>query len=306
MQNQRTTAESPWTIIKVIQWATNYFKTHDIDSPRATAEILLAHALKCTRMDLYLNHDQPLVTRELDVFKSLIKRRIKREPVAYIVGVREFWSMDLEVTGDVLIPRPETECLVEAALDLCAQHSASHSLRVLDVGTGSGAIVLALASVQMEHVYFASDLFFNAATLASKNAARHGLSNKVRFFVGDWFATLNPQKSRFDMILSNPPYIPSAVIPKLQPEIHLFEPLAALNGAKDGLGSIRAIISCAHLYLNPNGMLLLEIGHEQKKDVDRIACECGHYQDILFKKDYSGCDRVVQMRKKNQISSSAS
>jgi release factor glutamine methyltransferase len=254
--------------------------------------------LKCTRLDLYLNHDQPLVTRELDVFKSLIKRRIKREPVAYIVGVREFWSMDLEVSRDVLIPRPETECLVEAALDLLAQHTACHSMRILDVGTGSGAIVLALASVQMDHVYFASDLFFNATTLARRNAERNGLRNKVRFFVGDWFATLNPLKSRFDMILANPPYIPRSVIPQLQPEIHRFEPLAALNGAEDGLRSIRAIIGTAYLYLNSNGSLLLEIGHEQKKDVDRIACECGHYQDILFKKDYSGYDRVVQLRKR--------
>jgi release factor glutamine methyltransferase len=298
MQNQPTSGDSPWTIIKIIQWATSYFKSHDIDSPRTTAEILLAHALKCKRIDLYINHDQPLVTDELDIFKGLIKRRITREPVAYIIGVREFWSMDLEVTRDVLIPRPETECLVEAALDLLAQNSASHSMRILDVGTGSGAVVLALASAQRGHVYFASDLFFKAARLARKNADRHGLLGKVHFFVGDWFSTLNPLKCGFDMILSNPPYVPCSVIPELQPEIHRFEPLAALNGARDGLRSIREIIGSAHLYLNPNGLLLLEIGHDQKKDVDRIACECGHYQAILFKKDYSGYDRVVEMRKK--------
>ena len=298
MQNQRTSGDSPWTIIKVIQWATNYFKTHDIDSPRATAEILLAYALKCKRIDLYINHDQPLVAGELDMFKGLIKRRITREPVAYIVGVREFWSMDLEVTQDVLIPRPETECLVEAALDLLAQNSSPHFMRILDVGTGSGAIVLALASTQRGHVYFASDLFFAAARLARKNAERHGFLGKVHFFVGDWFASLHPLKTKFDMILSNPPYVPRSVIPELQPEIHRFEPLAALNGTKDGLRSIREIIGSAYLYLNPNGMLLLEIGHDQKKDVDRIASDCGHYQAILFKKDYSGYDRVVQMRKK--------
>jgi release factor glutamine methyltransferase len=297
MQNQQTAGDLPWTIIKVIQWATNYFKTHSIDSPRATAEILLAHALKCNRIDLYINHDQPLVAAELDTFKSFVKRRIKREPVAYIIGVKEFWSMEMEVNRDVLIPRPETECLVETVLDLLEQNSAEDSMRILDLGTGSGAIILALANAQRGHVYFASDLFFKAASLARKNAKRHGLLGKAHFFVGNWFSALNPQKSGFDMILSNPPYVSTSMIPKLQPEIHRFEPLAALNGAEDGLRSIREIIGSAYLYLNPNGLLLLEIGHNQKKDVDRIASECGHYQDILFRKDYSGYDRVVQMRK---------
>ena len=146
MQNQPTSGNTHWTIIKVVQWATSYFKTHDIESPRVSAEILLAHTLKCERIDLYLNHDQPLVADELSRFKTLIKRRINREPVAYIIGVKEFWSMDLEVTRDVLIPRPETECLVEAALDLLSENSGSQSRRILDVGTGSGAIILALAS----------------------------------------------------------------------------------------------------------------------------------------------------------------
>ncbi len=300
MAEKKNTAtdKAQWTIIKLIRWATSYLKTHDIDNPRATGEILLAHALKVNRIDLYLNYDQPLVAEELNTFKTLIKRRIRREPVAYILGAKEFWSLDLTITQDVLIPRPETECLVEVALNLISKIPASQSQRILDLGTGSGAIVLALVSQQPRHVYFASDYFNKAAELAGRNAARHGFSGRVHYFVGDWLAPLNPEKSEFDMIVSNPPYIPSQVIGKLQPEIHRFEPLAALDGDQDGLSCFRKIIGCAHHYLKPHGVLLLEIGHEQKDDIHRIVSDCDFYDDFNHSKDYSGCDRVVWMRKR--------
>ena len=287
-----------WTIIKLIRWATSYLKTHDIDSPRATGEILLAHALKVKRIDLYLNFDQPLVAEELNTFKRLIKRRLRREPVAYILGAKEFWSMDLKVTQDVLVPRPETECLVEAALNILSKISSSQPQRILDLGTGSGAIVLALASQQPRHIYFASDYFRKAIALANRNATRHDLSGQIHLFVGDWFSPLNPEKSGFDMIVSNPPYIPSRVIDKLQPEIHRFEPLAALNGDQDGLSCFRKIIGSAHNYLKPHGALLLEIGHDQKDDVRRIVSACDFYEGFSYNKDYSGYDRVVWMRKR--------
>ncbi len=291
-------SKTQWTIIKLIRWATSYLKSHDIDSPRVTGEILLAHALKLKRIDLYLNYDQPLVVEELSAFKTLIQRRIRREPVAYILGAKEFWSLDLKITRDVLIPRPETECLVEAALDMLSKIPSLQSQRILDLGTGSGAIILALASQQSHHVYFASDYSKRAVELAGRNAARHGFSGRIHFFVGDWLAPLNPEKSGFDMILSNPPYIPSQVIGKLQPEIHQFEPLAALNGDLDGLSCFRKIIGSAHYYLKPNGVLLLEIGHEQKDDVHQFVSECGFYDNFNHAKDYGGYDRVVWMRKK--------
>ena len=141
--NDKTTAAtdtSHWTIIKLIRWAASYLKSYDIDSPRATGEILLAHALHLNRIDLYLKYDQPLVADELQSFKALIKRRVRREPVAYILGIKEFWSLELEVNADVLIPRPETECLVETALDLMSRESSRLPQRILDLGTGSGAI----------------------------------------------------------------------------------------------------------------------------------------------------------------------
>ena len=291
------TTESKWTIIKLIRWATTYLKSYDIDSPRATGEILLAHALQCSRIDLYLKHDQPLVADELQKFKILIKRRIRREPVAYILGFKEFWSLDLEVNSNVLIPRPETECLVEVALDHLSGSSARPPQRILDLGTGSGAIVLALISQQPRHIYFASDRYRPAVELACRNARRHELSQMIHFFVGDWLSTLNRSMPGFDMIASNPPYIPSAVIGGLQPEIHRFEPSAALNGGGDGLGCYRKIIGTAHNHLNPDGVLLLEIGHDQKDHIRQIADDCGRYTDFICSKDYSGCDRVVMMKK---------
>jgi release factor glutamine methyltransferase len=288
-----------WTIIKLIRWATSYLKSRDIDSPRATGEILLAHALRVKRIDLYLNYDQPLVREELNAFKVLIKRRIRREPVAYILGSKEFWSMDLKITRDVLIPRPETECLVEVAREMLSENPSPPSKRILDLGTGSGAVVLALASEQPRHVYFASDFSSRVAKLASINAARHDLFSRIHFFVGDWLAPLNQVKSGFDMILSNPPYIPSQVIDKLQPEIHQFEPHAALNGDQDGLSSFRKIIGNAYKYLKPRGVVLLEIGHDQKDDVYKLVSDCGYYENFNHTKDYSGRDRVVWFRKKN-------
>lgn len=286
-----------WTIIRLLRWSTSYLKAHDIDSPRATGEILLAHALKVKRIDLYMNHDKPLVAEELNTFKMLIKRRIKHEPVAYILGEKEFWSMALQVTQDVLIPRPETECLVEVALRLLSEMPSTASQRILDLGTGSGAIVLALISQQPGHVYFASDSSINAAKVASENAGRHDFLGQIHFFVGDWFSCLNPGKSLFDMIISNPPYIPSGVIETLQPEISRYEPIAALDGSLDGLSCFKRIICTAHDYLKPQGVLMLEIGHDQKDNIYRIFSDCDRYDDFNHAKDYSGYDRVVWMRK---------
>jgi release factor glutamine methyltransferase len=290
-----------WTIIKLLRWAASYFKTHDIDSPRATGEILLAHALGCERIDLYLNFDQPLSGNELKAFKALIKRRIRREPVAYILGVKEFWSLDLEVSKDVLIPRPETECLVEKALEVLSRSGSSQSWRILDLGTGSGAIVTALASQQSRHIYFASDKSIQAIRVARKNARRHDLDNLIHYFNADWLTSLNQKKSALDMIITNPPYIPSRVIEGLQPEIRGYEPMAALDGNTDGLECFQAIINSAHFYLKPGGLLMLEIGHDQQGDVRRIASGCGSYENISCTKDYAGHDRVICMRTKKRL-----
>ena len=303
MEHHSKSEAIAWNIVKLLKWTTSYFKSHGIDSPRATAEILLAHILKLKRIDLYLQYDQPLGSDELKHFKALIKRRVKREPVAYIVGVKEFWSMDFTVTGDVLIPRPETECLVEAAISVlhqeAKQNAKGKSRRVLELGTGSGAIILALASQRTEHLLFASDLSLQAVALAKENAGRHGLDKAVDFFCGDCLAPLSDDRHRFDMIISNPPYIRTRDIGRLQPEIYKYEPIAALDGDQDGLLCLRLMIDDAYRFLNPGGSLMLEIGHDQKTEVKKIIDRCGNYEKVVFKKDYSGWDRVVQMQKKS-------
>ena len=302
MRNQPTSTDPEWTIIKLLKWTTTYFESRDIDGPRIEAEILLAHVLQLQRIDLYLQYDEPLYSNELSRFKDLIKRRINREPVAYIVGNKEFWSMDFFVTKDVLIPRPETEFLVETAINLLPQDSASNPMltpkRILELGTGSGAVILALASMRPGHLFFAFDRITAAVRLAKQNAKLHGFESRVSFICADWFGPIKDKKPVFDMIVSNPPYVPSRVIGKLQPEIVKHEPISALDGGEDGLLCLRHIINNAHLYLQRKGHLLLEIGHDQRNDVQKIVDQCAKYENVVYTKDYSGYDRIVQMRKK--------
>ena len=298
MQNQAKRGGLEWTPLKLIQWATEYFDTQHIDSPRTTAEILLAHALGVKRIDLYLRYDQPLNSDELTRFKVLIKRRISREPVAYILGYKEFWSMDLAVNRNVLIPRPETECLVERALQSLAADANPERKSILELGTGSGAVVVALASENPRHSYIGTDVSSDAVRVARQNAIRHGLGAKIYFMVADWFAAFNPESGRFDLIVSNPPYIRSGDIKRLEPEIYAYEPLLALDGAKDGLRDLHHIVHCAHCYLKPAGLLLLEIGHDQKEPLRQIIHTSGRYENITFYKDYSGHDRIASMRKR--------
>jgi len=299
MQNQRNNSDEQWTILKLLNWTTSYFKSHQIDSPRATAEILLAHTLDVKRIDLYLRYDQPLSRNELTLFKDLIKRRINREPVAYIVGHKEFWALDLKVAREVLIPRPETECLVESILELRRGEVPTRAERVLELGTGSGAIVLALASQQADNIFYALDISTQALTLARENARRLGWADRIHFLVGDWFDPLNDHGQLFDLIVSNPPYIATPVIEQLQLEIQNWEPRQALDGDLDGLKHLRNIIERAHSFLVPGGHLALEIGHDQKAAVGDIVATCGIYENLRFKQDYGGYDRVALMRKKS-------
>ena len=252
MQNKVYPPDHQWTILEIVNWTKDFFASRHIDSPRATAEIILAHVLDLERIDLYLRHDQPLTQDELLRFKTLIKKRIKREPVAYIVGKKEFWSMDLAVCRECLIPRPETECLVEKALMFIPEShdGGAHfqSMNILELGTGSGAIILALASERSGHRFFASDKGIGPLLLTRHNAARLESGNKIHFFCGDWMSALRI-KPVFDMVVSNPPYIPSDTIPTLEPEIHRYEPFVALDGGKDGLFCLTKIIRSAHLYL---------------------------------------------------------
>mgnify|MGYP006287066093 CR=1 FL=1 len=282
-----------WTIIKLLQRTASFFDSQGIDSPRLDAELLLAAALGMTRIDLYLRHDQPLDPDELDRFRDLVKRRKDREPVAYILGAKAFWTLDLAVGPDVLIPRPETECLVESVLAFLKVRDDQASGYFLDLGTGSGAIALALAQSCPAARGVAVDRSLGALALADGNRRRHHLEDRVALLAGSWLECFSPVKARFDAIVSNPPYIPSAQIDDLQPEIARYEPRPALDGGADGLDCIRHLVARAPAFLVPGGGLFLEIGHDQYPAVRQLASDRGVYAHVACRQDYSGQDRVA-------------
>ena len=286
-----------WTIIELLQWTTTYFETHGIDSPRLDAELLLACALGLERIDLYLRHDQPLNSEELDRFRELVKRRKAREPIAYITGQKEFWALELAVGPGVLIPRPETECVVEAVLDFMATRTGSGAHRILDLGTGSGAIALAIAHSRPETQVVAVERSRAALAFANRNCRRHALGERVQIVAGRWFDIFSAGQARFDVIVSNPPYIPSHQVDTLQPEIARYEPREALDGGVEGLDCLKQIIGQASSFLAHGGALFLEIGHDQYPAVRRIAESCRVYRDITCRPDYSGLDRVASFIK---------
>ena len=296
MKPLQTTIEGPWTILKLLEWTSTYFKKQNIDNPRSTAEVLLAHSLGMRRIDLYLQYDRPMHADELQAFKILIKRRLAREPVAYITGTKEFWSLDFRVDRNVLIPRPETECLVETALKVMAAWGGTAPRKVLELGTGSGAVIISLASQQPGHRYFASDISLKALAVAAANRADHGLT-EIRLCAGGWLEAVKRAEPGFDIILSNPPYIRRPDIDGLEPEIRGYEPRRALDGSSDGLACLKRLVATAPDCLSKGGRLLLEIGHDQKVDVAGMAGACGRYDRIAFVKDYSGIDRIADLRK---------
>ncbi|MFA5906978.1 MAG: peptide chain release factor N(5)-glutamine methyltransferase [Desulfobacula sp.] len=284
------------TLMEILSRTESYFKEHSVDSPRLTAELLLAHCLGLRRLDLYLQYDRPLQQNELSTYKALIRRRIQNEPVAYIMGEKGFFESDFEVARGVLIPRPETEILVEEALKILNTGSGHPGAkRVFELGTGSGAIVVSLAKAAPCHLYMANDISLSALGIAKKNACRTA-GNRIRFFAGDWFS---PVKIRpgFDLIVSNPPYIPLADIQGLAPEIRKYEPKIALDGGDDGLLCFRAIFRDAHRHLVPGGILLLEMGFDQKESLENLLNFHPEYESIEFIKDLSGHNRVAKIKK---------
>lgn len=286
-----------WTVLELLSWTTDYFKRHGIDSPRSDAEVLLAHCIACERIDLYLRFDQPLNPDELSSFKQVIKRRILHEPVAYITGLKEFWSLPFKVSPDVLIPRPDTECLVETALQHLPDSSTSPTMDVLELGVGSGAVVVSLAHEKPACRFWASDFAWPAIHIAAQNAQSNGVASNIRFWVGCWLDALRSEGRMFDLILANPPYIPTADIQKLASDIRCFEPINALDGGADGLHEICTIVMNSQHYLKPGGHLLLEIGFDQSKAVTQMVSTLDAYDQIRFYKDYGGHLRVAEIRK---------
>jgi release factor glutamine methyltransferase len=277
-----------WTIAKLLDWTTAYFKTYKIETPHLEAEILLAHALKLKRIELYTGHERILNQNELNHFKTLIQRRSKHEPLAYITGFQPFMSLDIFVDRSVLIPRPETEKLVEVAIDLVKRQTESTTpYSVADIGTGSGAIAISLAKYLPDILVIGIDSSSDALKIAHKNANLHNVENRCQFSQGN---LLEPLSEKVDMIISNPPYIPSEVIATLQPEVKDWEPHSALDGGKDGLNFINQLLEKSPLHLKAQAFIIMEIGFDQAEKVKEKALN--HFQTIKIIKDYSGKDRI--------------
>jgi len=285
--------EEQWIVLKVLQWTTEYFKGKGFEQPRADAEVLLAHALGMERVQLYLNYDKPLSPEELAGFRGLVRRRAAYEPTQYITGKQEFWSLDFEVTPAVLIPRPETEVLVEKALEIAGNKPSL----VLDLGTGSGAIAVALAYERSAIRIIAADKSWPAIEIARKNALRNGVAERISFVVMDLFEAFG-SRPLFDLIVSNPPYVSDAELLDLAPEIANYEPRSALRGGgKQGLALIRKILEKFHSHLKPEGSFLMEIGLGQAEILEAglPSYLAGRFE---FIEDYSGIKRVLHVRGK--------
>jgi release factor glutamine methyltransferase len=287
-----------WTILKLLKWTTAYFKSHDIEQPRVDAEVLLAHTVGVTRLELYILYDRPLEQKELDVLRGLIQRRVRGEPVAYIVGKKEFWSMELQVNPHVLIPRPETEILVESAVKLIPESPSPVPWRVLDLGTGSGAVILAIASERAGQCYYAVEHSASALEVARSNARIHGLEDRIAWLQGDWFEAGSQALGRFNLIVSNPPYVSIEEFKRLPVEIGRYEPVEALQSGPDGLDAIRLIVREASNHLVPGGWLLFEMGHGHWPAVLEMIRSCGDYREWDVHKDYTGVFRVACARAK--------
>ncbi len=356
-----------WTILETLRWTTEYFRDKGVSEPRASAEVLLAHVLQVSRLDLYLRYDQPLAPEELARFKALVVRRREGEPVAYLTGHKEFWSLTFRVTPAVLIPRPETEVLVAAALEAAkdfgvdeygegGQGPVAQASRLweppgpspipppptpyekdtvgaglkpaptkigksleakepapkptliegqtkneppwgLELGVGSGAVVVALAKELPRMHWAALDLSAAALEVARENARRHGVAERISFLRADLLSALKPGE-RFALVVANLPYVPQAQWEQLPKDIKDYEPREALRAGEDGLSLIRPLARQAHRYLRAGGWLALEVGDGQAGQVLEFLKETQAYDRLETIPDYQGIARVVRGRRR--------
>ena len=334
MSTQRN--EPPKRLLDYLKLAGDHLRAKGVENDRLDAELLLAEALGMSRVELYTNHERPLSTAEVDRFRDLLRRRAAREPVAYILGRREFWSLELTVDRRVLIPRPETETLVETAVRACtgrlaekagptryesepeagdevAEQLAAEPLpvaptakpklaravplraeRLLDIGTGSGAIAVALAVELPGLSIVATDESAATLEVAPRNAVRHGVAERIDFRCGDLFSALE-RDELFDVIVSNPPYVKDHEISAMEPEVKDWEPRGALFSGADGMRESARIIDGAARHLTPEGWLILEVGTQVDEVRARLAR--GGWRDVRSFPDLAGRDRVVVARR---------
>lgn len=283
------------TILDVIQRSADFLGRRGVGAPRLQVELLLAHVLKMPRMNLYLNFERALSAQEVETLRELVRRRGQREPLQYIVGSASFCGLELALTRHVLVPRPETELLAERAWNFLGQLPANGQARALDLGTGSGCLAIALAAHAPTARVDATDLSGDALTTARQNAARHQVAERIAFHQGDGFAALG-RESRFDLIVSNPPYIATAEIQTLEPEVRDYEPRVALDGGPDGLDFYRRIAAEAGAFLRPRGRAMLELNDNGAPSVGKIFEHEGWKVEAI-EPDYNQFQRIFIARK---------
>lgn len=290
---------SPWTIQRLLNWTTQYFTDKALDSPRLNAEMLLSHVLGMKRIDLYTQYDKNVSQQQLDNLHDLVKRAGRHEPIAYLIGKTEFYSLQIHVAPGCLIPRPETELLVQIAIEFLQTRSSPQL--VCDLCTGTGCIALAIAKNLPEAGITATDISDAALKTAAKNIEQYKLNNRIKLLSGDLFEPLASmaENNGFDLIVCNPPYVSATEFKDLDKNVKDFEPHLALSAGDDGLDIYRRIIEKVDTFLKPDGALMLEIGYNQGQAVKELLEQASCFAQIAIEKDFQDNDRIVIAKKSN-------
>lgn len=279
-----------WTIIKILDWTKQYFADRGVENPRLDAEVLLCAVLQCERIKLYMDFERPLTGAELSQYKNYVARRGQHEPLAYILGEKEFMRNSFKVTPATLVPRPETELLVESLIKAARGLKADGDVKILDIGTGSGAIIVSLLDYLSNAKGVGVDISVDALIVAEENSRRIGVRERAGFMQSDLFSRI-PADKKFDIIVSNPPYIPAADIAGLAKDVQK-EPRGALDGGADGLDFYRRIISEAMDHMTDEGILAFEVGINQAQVVAELCRKAG-FKATAIRKDYADIERMV-------------
>ncbi len=285
----------PWTIRRLLEWTSAFFARKNVDPPRLSAELLLAHVLSLSRIKLYTDYHRELKSEQLAQYRELVKRAAEDEPIAYLTGKAPFFNLEFEVSRDVLIPRPDTETLVENVLQLARITSGLEAPRVLDLCTGSGCIAAAIAFHLKGATVVAIDSSPAAAQVGKRNIDRHGLSNRVTVETGDLFEPLSRlvDAKQFDLIVANPPYISTSQIDSLDRSVREYEPRVALDGGADGLCVHRRILEGAPAHIVAGGRIFLEIAFDHGPVALEMIAQRGGFTEARILKDHGGNDRVL-------------
>ncbi|MDI6450173.1 peptide chain release factor N(5)-glutamine methyltransferase [Anaerobaca lacustris] len=286
-----------WTIRKLLAWIAEYLTKNEVDAPRLSAEMLLSHVLGLKRIELYTQFDRVVEKDALDRLHDLVKRAGNHEPVAYLVGRKEFYSLEMEVTADCLIPRPETELLVQRAIEFLRTREGQQ--HVCDLCTGCGCIVIAIAKGCPDARLVATDLCDKALAVAARNVDKHGVADRIELLCGDLFDPLVPQLdvTQWDLIVCNPPYVSTAEYEALDKNVKDYEPQLALLAGEDGLDVYRRLCEQIDRFLKPDGALMLEIGYAQGPAVRDLLERTALFATITVEKDHQNHDRIVIARR---------